>query len=57
MRDFASIVAYLSDLEIDELQAAIAERREARARIGDAEALVPGSIEPPASEAGYSLRT
>ena len=56
MRDFASIVAYLSDLEIDELQAAIAGRREARTRIGDAEALVTGSIEPPASEAGYSPR-
>jgi hypothetical protein len=54
LRDFASIVAYLSDPEIDELQAVINERRKARARLlGDAEAPVPGSAEPPASEAGY----
>jgi hypothetical protein len=58
LRDFASIVAYLSDPEIDELQAAIDERRRARAPLlGDAEALAPGSAEPPASEAGYSPRT
>jgi len=31
LRDFASIVAFLSDREIDELQAAIDARREARA--------------------------
>lgn len=54
MRDFASIVAYLSDPEIDELQAVINERRKSRARLlGDAEAQVPGSDEAPASEAGY----
>ncbi len=53
LRDFASIVAYLSDPEIDELQAVIDECRKARARLGDAEAPVPGSAEPPASEAGY----
>jgi uncharacterized protein YjbJ (UPF0337 family) len=31
LRDFASIVAFLSDREIDEMQAAIDERRQARA--------------------------
>ena len=30
LRDFASIVAFLSEEEIDEMQAAIDERREAR---------------------------
>ncbi len=58
MRDFASMVAYLSDPEIDEPQAVIDERRKSRARLlGDAEAPMPGSTEPPASEAGYSPRT
>ncbi len=31
LRDFASIVAFLSDREIDEMQAAIDARRKARA--------------------------
>ena len=52
LRDFDSIVAYLSDREIDELQAAIDARREARsprAGLGEAKgrpaALPP--VDPP----------
>ncbi len=52
-RDFASIAYFLSDREIDELQVAIDKRREARARLGDAETAACAA-EPHASEPGYS---
>ena len=53
LRDFASIPYFLSDREIDELQVAIDKRREARARLGDAESAACAA-EPHASEPGYS---
>ena len=53
LRDFASIGDFLSDREIDELQVAIDKRREARARLGDAETAACAA-EPHASEPGYS---
>jgi hypothetical protein len=53
LRDFASIADILSDREIDELQVAIDKRREARARLGDAET-AGCAAEPLASDPGYS---
>ena len=45
LRDFASIVAFLSEREIEELQVAIDERRQARAHLADIDATAarPGS--------------
>jgi hypothetical protein len=43
LRDFASIVAFLSDQEIDAMQVAVDKRREARACLADAETAVWGA--------------
>jgi hypothetical protein len=57
LRAFESIVAFLSDREIDELQAAIDARRDAHARSRcDDDAAATPRKEPHASELGY-LRT
>jgi hypothetical protein len=51
LRDFASIAAVLSDREIDELQGAIDERREARA--GGKDAAAATSAEVPETAVGW----
>ena len=52
LRDFASIAAVLSDQEIDELQAAIDERRE-EARAGGTDAAAATSAEVPETVVGW----
>lgn len=54
LRDFPSIVAYLSDREIDELEAAIDARRKARTRGPRDNGAPAPHTEPRTSELGYS---